>query len=519
MQFCSKSELYQSIRTCTHFGVENAGALDHSAAAGGISRVMSANIDPVQCGDQFNFPCWSTADADVRRALQNELPYDWRALLQLPSFRNIDKQTFFDQPDTAKMSAALVTRRGGDSKDAEDDGRATAAEPAVDFADLFRKKFVPLSSMTATTTTTVPSSTVPSSAMSATSSSLQQSSVSSASGGAPETTMVGGTPASRGKQLSLAPPTASTVPKKHSQLHLALFGEQAVGSDAGGGDGSSGGASGGGGGCDSGSGAGMQPIAIYLPDKSRTRVELKVSPQFTMSRVVKVLLEQEVVKAALQQLPGHDLMAAAYELKLHDEDGFALEMAHNLGDQKVSETGEDEFVLKRRSGAAGNRASGAASTGSPATTVSPTIKARIVCVAPGARQCSTAWSRVCRRKWLVWKRSSTCIVTTTVPCLLRFVPRVVQVLFSDLYNVDTKFKSFASQTGAWTVTPHRHRVVRGKSWCWCWGWSYCPRPRVSRTQGHIGYSAAACPLCLARVATETLVSKTPGSLALCVLSQ
>lgn len=334
MQFCSKSELYQSIKTCTRFGLDVCTTAEgyespcHGKDA--LATVVTANIDPVNCGDTFHFPCWSSSESEVRRALQTELPSDWKALLHLPAFRNIEQQTFFDRPDTSKLSALLAGRRTN-IKDAKSE-KATDAEPHVSFADLFRKKVVPRPP--ASSNEKPPFRT--------------------------------GTP---NRPPASPAPSGLKKKKKRSGLHRALFGEQ-IGSTK---DGNTGGNTlSMQGGLGQTSAVETQSIAVFLPDSIRTKVELNVGPDYTMSRVIKVLLEQEVTKMALHNLAGYDFNAQRYELKLHDEDGYALEMAHNLSDQKVSDTGEDEFVLQRLNTLSNSHSSGTFAV--PSTGISPRIK-------------------------------------------------------------------------------------------------------------------------------------------------
>jgi len=368
MQFCSKSELYESIKICTSISVEHpveatTPRSSNKGRAGDLqgtnSSLFSADIDPISCANQYDFPCWSTSSPDLRLALQNELPDDWQELMNLPAFKKLSNETFFDRPDTSKLSTLLAGRAGSQAH-AEEDGQVDGEEPEVSFDELFKKREVR--------------------------DDIEDSDADDGASfvGADGTSGDGGPGGSPGSGAQPGP-----SPKKRSALHEALFGTE-TGDTTGG---TTGGSTQGGDGSPLQGGA---DIVVFLPDPERTKIELKVSSRFSMPRTLSVLLAQDKVKSILGSLPGHPITAEAYEMKLHDEDGYPLDMAHNLSDKTIDETGEDEFVLQLKSGAAGARSSGAFAAGSLGMVIPPTT---------------------------------------------------IKVLFSDLPNEDTVFKSFVPQEG------------------------------------------------------------------------
>ena len=384
MQFCSKSELHQSIKTCNCFSAEQAPAASnsdnnnnssnsnhhnagsHHHGAGRHATIFSANIDPPSCASQYDFPCWSSSSPDLRRALQNDLPDDWQELLKIPAFRvSVAKQTFFDRPDTSKLSTLLAGIQGGGARSKDNDGGAggeedSDAEPVVSFAELFRKRPVPGVDDAGGVNEHAE-----------TSESKQSSEVAEHEGAPPDgrSAFELDEETSEPADVVVTTPTKTQVPEPqndaanltdeanathpfHSGLHQLLFGSDQGAKASEGNSANAAGNTGtrtatatsqstGAGGSDGSPRQGMTTIDVYLPDPSRTKIELRVAPTYSMSRTIKLLLAQAAVRAALGPLPEHqDLHPAHYELKLHDEDGIALDMAHNLGDKTVAETGE-----------------------------------------------------------------------------------------------------------------------------------------------------------------------------------
>ena len=338
MQFCSKSELYQSIKTCNCISTEKAvAAVDGVGVGGGggggsgssrsavnAPQLFSASIDPPEVAGRYDFPCWSTNDADLRRALQQELPDEWQSLLKLGAFRNIEKQTFFDRPDTSKLSTLLAGRNGAmnNGKAGADGDEDAAEEPRKSFAELFRKR--PVRAAVAATSNRARSAQHRGAGVQG--GRTPTAGASKSRGRQATTRATGGAQNTKAKANATA---GEAQQRQRSGLHQLLFGEEGEVEPNTPGD--------------------LKPIFIYLPNAQRTKITLHVSPRYTMSRTIKVLLAQEAVKEALGKIPGghHLLQPSDYELKLHDEDGLPLDMAHNLADQTVAETGE-EFVLQRR---------------------------------------------------------------------------------------------------------------------------------------------------------------------------
>ena len=138
MQFCSKSELYQSVKTCTNISAETAAHTVVNANSPRRATLVSANIDPVVCGDQFDFPCWSVAHADLRRALQNEMPSDLQSLLKHEAVQNVDHQAFFAVQGTGDGSTTSVTRNASSEVTEDESVTGTDSQNAnISISDLF----------------------------------------------------------------------------------------------------------------------------------------------------------------------------------------------------------------------------------------------------------------------------------------------------------------------------------------------------------------------------------------------